>query len=115
MKPTPRRDSSRRRARQKVGQNCFTLKTIIFGRVVYQIDALQHVGVNTYKFTPPRSLLPVRPVKGRAWFWNSLKEIANSQNISVHDLVSKIDKKRQGGSLSSATGLFILDYYRRRV
>jgi predicted DNA-binding ribbon-helix-helix protein len=48
-------------------------------------------------------------------FWNSLKEIANSQNTSVHDLVTMIDKKRQGGNLSSAVRLFVLDHYRRRV
>jgi predicted DNA-binding ribbon-helix-helix protein len=48
-------------------------------------------------------------------FWNSLKEIANSQNTSVHDLVSMIDKKRQVGNLSSAVRLFILDYYRPRL
>jgi hypothetical protein len=48
-------------------------------------------------------------------FWNSLKEIANSQNTSVHHLVSMIDKKRQVGNLSSAVRLFILDYYRPRL
>ena len=44
-------------------------------------------------------------------FWRALKEIAATQNIAVQDLVSKIDKERPPGNLSSAIRLYVLGYY----
>jgi predicted DNA-binding ribbon-helix-helix protein len=49
-------------------------------------------------------------------FWNSLKEIAAAQYISVYELISKIDSERdldhQPGGLSSALRVFVLKHYR---
>jgi predicted DNA-binding ribbon-helix-helix protein len=49
-------------------------------------------------------------------FWNALKEIAAARSIRVSKLISTIKIKRQRGTnLSSATRLFVLDYYQRLV
>jgi predicted DNA-binding ribbon-helix-helix protein len=45
-------------------------------------------------------------------FWDALWEIAIVRNITISDLVSRIDKERQRGNLSSAIRLFVLAYYR---
>jgi predicted DNA-binding ribbon-helix-helix protein len=47
-------------------------------------------------------------------FWHAVKEIAAAQNISVQDLILKIDKERTHANLSSAIRLRILSYYRER-
>jgi predicted DNA-binding ribbon-helix-helix protein len=47
-------------------------------------------------------------------FWQSLRNIAASQQISVRDLVSKIDSERKHGNLSSAVRLFVLKHYKQR-
>lgn len=48
-------------------------------------------------------------------FWNELKEIAAARNITLSDLVSKIDTERQHGNLSSAIRLFVLNSYRAQI
>ena len=48
-------------------------------------------------------------------FWKGLKEIAESRDASLSDLVSTIDSDRQHGNLSSAIRLFVLDHYRSQV
>lgn len=45
-------------------------------------------------------------------FWNALKEIAGSYNVTLSQLVATIDSQRQHGNLSSAIRLFVLDFYR---
>lgn len=45
-------------------------------------------------------------------FWDGLREIAAAQNMTITGLVSRIDSRRQGGSLSSALRLFVLRNYR---
>ena len=45
-------------------------------------------------------------------FWHAVKEIAAAQNISVQDLILKIDKERTHANLSSAIRLRILSHYR---
>ncbi|MDC1171525.1 ribbon-helix-helix domain-containing protein [Rhodospirillaceae bacterium] len=40
-------------------------------------------------------------------FWNILKSIAARQEISINDLLSRIDDRREG-NLSSATRVYIL-------
>jgi predicted DNA-binding ribbon-helix-helix protein len=48
-------------------------------------------------------------------FWNGLKDIAVVRNITLSDLVASIDSGRaggNGGNLSSAIRLFVLDHYR---
>jgi predicted DNA-binding ribbon-helix-helix protein len=45
-------------------------------------------------------------------FWQSLKEIAGSRELTLSDLVASIDTGRHHGNLSSAIRLFVLDHYR---
>lgn len=45
-------------------------------------------------------------------FWNSLKEIGRSKELTLSELVSDIDTKRVNGNLSSAIRLFVLSHYR---
>jgi predicted DNA-binding ribbon-helix-helix protein len=48
-------------------------------------------------------------------FWNGLKEIASSRQVTLSDLVGSIDSERVHGNLSSAVRLFVLDYYRNKI
>jgi predicted DNA-binding ribbon-helix-helix protein len=48
-------------------------------------------------------------------YWDSFNEIAAAQNISVADLVLKIDRARKDTNLSSAIRLFVLDHYRKQT
>src|SRR3981189_1166401 len=48
-------------------------------------------------------------------FWEGLKVIAGERHMSRTDLVTAIDTDRQHGNLSSATRLFVLEFYRRKV
>jgi predicted DNA-binding ribbon-helix-helix protein len=48
-------------------------------------------------------------------FWEALTEIAVATGKSKSALVAEIDKARAGrGNLSSATRMFVLEYYRSR-
>jgi len=48
-------------------------------------------------------------------FWKGLKEIANSREMTLSDMVASIDTDRRHGNLSSAIRLFVLDYYRAQL
>ena len=48
-------------------------------------------------------------------FWKGLKEIANSRQMTLSDLVATIDTDRHNGNLSSAIRLFVLDHYRMQI
>ena len=48
-------------------------------------------------------------------FWKGLKEIANSRELTLSDLVATIDTDRRHGNLSSAIRLFVLDHYRAQL
>jgi predicted DNA-binding ribbon-helix-helix protein len=48
-------------------------------------------------------------------FWVGLKEIAQSQHITLSTMVGDIDAARRRGNLSSAIRLFVLDNLRKRV
>jgi predicted DNA-binding ribbon-helix-helix protein len=48
-------------------------------------------------------------------FWKGLKEIANSRDLTLSDLVAVIDKERHHGNLSSGIRLFVLDHYQSRA
>ncbi len=48
-------------------------------------------------------------------FWNGLKDIANSREMTLSDLVATIDTGRHQGNLSSAIRLFVLEYYRSQT
>ena len=45
-------------------------------------------------------------------FWQGLKQIAGDRDLTLSDLVAKIDTERRQGNLSSAIRLFVLDFYR---
>ena len=45
-------------------------------------------------------------------FWEGLKEIARDRDLTLSDVVAKIDSERRQGNLSSAIRLFVLDFYR---
>jgi predicted DNA-binding ribbon-helix-helix protein len=47
-------------------------------------------------------------------FWNSLKEIATSGDMSLSDLLTAIDSGRHHANLSSAIRLFVLSFYREQ-
>ena len=47
-------------------------------------------------------------------FWSTLKEIAQTQGVTVSQIVTEIDKSRQRGSLSTAIRLFVLDRVRSK-
>ena len=42
-------------------------------------------------------------------FWSDLKTIAHMQQVTLSEVVTKIDKGRQAGNLSSAIRLFVFD------
>jgi predicted DNA-binding ribbon-helix-helix protein len=48
-------------------------------------------------------------------FWQCLKEIAGSRELTLSDLVASIDTDRHQGNLSSAIRLFVLDHYRTQL
>lgn len=45
-------------------------------------------------------------------FWKALKEIARARNTFVPQILDEIDQKRAELNLSSATRVFILEYYK---
>jgi predicted DNA-binding ribbon-helix-helix protein len=45
-------------------------------------------------------------------FWKCLKDIANSRELTLSELVASIDTDRRQGNLSSAIRLFVLDHFR---
>jgi predicted DNA-binding ribbon-helix-helix protein len=47
-------------------------------------------------------------------FWNGLKEIAGTRDLTLSDLVAAIDTQRHHGNLSSAIRLFVLEFYRHQ-
>jgi predicted DNA-binding ribbon-helix-helix protein len=48
-------------------------------------------------------------------FWDGLREIAKSRNLTTYQLVSMIKKQRRRGTLSSAIRLCVFDYYYKRA
>jgi predicted DNA-binding ribbon-helix-helix protein len=42
--------------------------------------------------------------------WRSLQDIAGQQKVTVHDLVSDIDRRRTSGGLSSAIRAYVVVY-----
>ena len=45
-------------------------------------------------------------------FWTDLKNIAHAQQVTLSELVTKIDGKREQNNLSSAIRLFVLHHFR---
>jgi predicted DNA-binding ribbon-helix-helix protein len=48
-------------------------------------------------------------------FWKALKEIAGGRNMTLAELVTSINTKREHANLSSGIRLFILDYFRIQI
>jgi predicted DNA-binding ribbon-helix-helix protein len=48
-------------------------------------------------------------------FWSALKEIADGRRLSLSQLVTMIDARREHGNLSSAIRLFVLDVFRNQT
>jgi predicted DNA-binding ribbon-helix-helix protein len=48
-------------------------------------------------------------------FWNALKEVAASREMTLSESVSAIDADRQHGNLSSAIRLFVLGFYHDQI
>ena len=46
-------------------------------------------------------------------FWTGLKEIAASEDLTIRELVTRIDADREHNNLSSVIRLFVLEHYRR--
>lgn len=45
--------------------------------------------------------------------WDALAEICRREHTTVHELCSRIDGLRRGGSLTSATRVYVMRYFRR--
>jgi len=45
-------------------------------------------------------------------FWTDLKKIAHTQQVTLSELVTKIDGTREQSNLSSAIRLFVLHHFR---
>ena len=48
-------------------------------------------------------------------FWNSLKDLALRQHITLSKMVGEIDLHRRNGNLSSAIRLFVLENVRSQI
>jgi len=48
-------------------------------------------------------------------FWQGLKEIASSRQITVSDLINRVNVDRKHNNLSSALRLFVLSHYQGNV
>ena len=48
-------------------------------------------------------------------FWTDLQEIAHTQGCALPILITKIDSSRNGGNLSSAIRVFVLEHFRARA
>jgi predicted DNA-binding ribbon-helix-helix protein len=48
-------------------------------------------------------------------FWDGLKEISGSRNMTLSGLIGEIDSNRHGSNLSSAIRLFVLSYFKGRA
>ena len=44
--------------------------------------------------------------------WEALHDIARQQRVTVHDLVTAIDRQRSESSLTAAIRVYIVNYYR---
>jgi len=47
--------------------------------------------------------------------WEALQEVAREQGLSVNELVTLVDRKRDHSTLTAAIRVFLLDHYRRAV
>jgi predicted DNA-binding ribbon-helix-helix protein len=45
--------------------------------------------------------------------WDALQDIARRLGVSVHELVTQVDRDRTASSLTAAIRVFIVEFYRR--
>jgi len=45
--------------------------------------------------------------------WDALNDICRRRGITVHDLVTAIDRERTASSLTAAIRVYIVDFYRK--
>jgi predicted DNA-binding ribbon-helix-helix protein len=48
-------------------------------------------------------------------FWNQVRAIADGQEVTVSDLVRRIDEDREDTNLSSAIRVFVLHHVRKQI
>jgi predicted DNA-binding ribbon-helix-helix protein len=48
-------------------------------------------------------------------FWSALKDIAGGRDMTLSELVGRIDAERTAGNLSSAVRLFVLEHFRSKA
>jgi predicted DNA-binding ribbon-helix-helix protein len=48
-------------------------------------------------------------------FWKAFREIADGRNMTLSELADAISSEKQGGNLSSAIRLFVLEFYRNQI
>jgi predicted DNA-binding ribbon-helix-helix protein len=48
-------------------------------------------------------------------FWTCLRQIARERATTPSELIGMLDAERDGGNLSSAVRVFVLDHYRNNV
>ena len=44
--------------------------------------------------------------------WDALQDITRRQQMTIHDLVTAIDRERTASSLTAAIRVYIVDFYR---
>ena len=44
--------------------------------------------------------------------WDALREIARRQQLTIGELITKIDRERSASSLTSAIRVYVVDFYR---
>ena len=44
--------------------------------------------------------------------WDALHDIANRLQVTIHDLVTRIDREREASSLTAAIRVYLVDFYR---
>ncbi len=73
-----------------------------------------------HRETPPTSLVIHNVVVGRhrtsvrlePVMWEALQDIARRQHVTLHDLVTEIDRGRTASSLTAAIRVYIVNFYR---
>jgi predicted DNA-binding ribbon-helix-helix protein len=45
--------------------------------------------------------------------WDAITDIATRETLSINEIVSRVDRRRQDGSLTASLRVFILAYYRQ--
>jgi predicted DNA-binding ribbon-helix-helix protein len=44
--------------------------------------------------------------------WEALRDISTRRKVTIHDLVTEIDRQRTASSLTAAIRVYIVDFYR---